>query len=146
PTILQMDNQSRETFGRDKDTLETELLAAAIDRQSIIFWLLASVVSLWWRSLAITGGVFIGGFISIVSYWWLCATLKEMLRNSSKVSISRCAGSYVLRAVCILGALFVSIVLIKCNVFALSVGLSTVIVSITIEVFKYLINSYRQGG
>jgi hypothetical protein len=141
-----MDNQSRETFGRDKDTLETELLAAAIDRQSIIFWLLASVVSLWWRSLAITGGVFIGGFISIVSYWWLCATLKEMLRNSSKVSISRCAGSYVLRAVCILGALFVSIVLIKCNVFALSVGLSTVIVSITIEVFKYLINSYRQGG
>ncbi|MBO4793646.1 MAG: ATP synthase subunit I [Deltaproteobacteria bacterium] len=145
-----MDNQSRETFGRDKDTLETELLAAAIDRQSIILWLLASVVSLWWRSLAITGGVFIGGFISIASYWWLCATLKAMLRKSSKVSISRCAGSYALRAVCILGALFVSIVIIKCNVFALSVGLSTVIVSITIEVFKYivndLINSYRQGG
>ena len=141
-----MDSQSRETFGRDKDTLETELFAAAIDRQSVILWLLATGASLWWRSLAVTGGVFIGGFIAIGSYWWLRTALKKMVQKSSKVSISRCAGSYALRAVCILGALFVAIVLMKCNVFALSVGLSTVIVSITIEAFKYLINSYRQGG
>ena len=141
-----MDSQSRETFGRDKDTLETELFAAAIDRQSVILWLLATGASLWWRSLAVTGGVFIGGFIAIGSYWWLRTALKKMVQKSSKVSISRCAGSYALRAVCILGALFVAIVLMKCNVFALIVGLSTVIVSITIEAFKYLINSYRQGG
>ena len=96
--------------------------------------------------MAITGGVFIGGFIAIGSYWWLRAALKKMVQKSSTVSISRCAGSYALRAVCVLGALFVAIVIMKCNVFALSVGLSTVIVSITIEAFKYLINSYRQGG
>lgn len=111
---------------KDRD----EQLLGDIARRNWIILACLLLLSLPWRSTAVTLGVLSGGLLAIVGYLWLHSSLKRMLAEPTRRSAKGFQVSYIIRLGALAAALFLLIALAKVHPVGLAVGLSVVVINI----------------
>ena len=109
--------------------VDEELLGEIARRNWVILAVLV-VLSLAWRSLDITLGVFSGGLVAIIGYRWLYRSLRKMLDSPSRGSARSFQFSYFVRLGALGASLFLLIALARVHPVGLAVGLSVVVINI----------------
>lgn len=107
-----------------------EHLPETVARRNLIVFGVLLVVSLAWRSAAVTLGVLSGGGVAIISYRWLHLSLLRMFTQPDRTAARRFQFSYLLRLAALAATLFVLIAIIRVNPLALAAGLSVVVLSL----------------
>jgi len=119
-------------------TTDDQLLQDLSRRNWIVLAILA-LVSLVWRSVAITQGVVAGGLLAIVAYRWLQKSLLKVIQNPHHGAATGFKFAYVLRLGFVAVALYLLIAVAKLHPLALAVGLSVVVINILWTTFRRLI-------
>lgn len=88
------------------------------------------ILSLFWRSTALTLGILAGGLTAIIGFYWLHHSLVKTLQNPTNYAARGFKRSYFVRLGALAATLVVLIVVLKVNPLGLAVGLSTVILNI----------------
>ncbi|MBN1142567.1 MAG: ATP synthase subunit I [Deltaproteobacteria bacterium] len=115
-----------------------EQLLNQISQQNVMITIVYLVFSLFWSSLSITLSVFAGSLIAIFSYFWLSSTLQAVVGQQDQRSIKKYLWHYGIRIVAVGVVLFVLIFYVKVNPIALFMGLSVVVLSLFIGIFRYV--------
>ena len=114
---------------------DDQLLAEMVRRNWYILTLLV-LVSLLWRSVAVTQGVLAGGLLAIIAYGWLYRSLVKALTNPDQRAAKGFQRTYFLRLAALSAAIFLLIAKGGVHPVALSAGLSVVIVNILWTTFR----------
>ena len=107
-------------------------------RNWIILGLLV-VLSLLWRSVAVTQGVLAGGLLAIIAYGWLYRSLVKTLANPHQRAARGFQMTYIIRLAALGAAIFLLIAKGGVNPIALSAGLSVVVLNIMWTTVRRLI-------
>ena len=110
----------------DKDD---QLLAALARRNWYILGGL-TLMSLAWRSIAVTQGVVAGGLVAIIGYGWLYRSLVKTLARPDQRAARGFQITYIVRLAALGTAIFLLIAKGGVNPLALSMGLSVVVINI----------------
>lgn len=110
----------------DKD----DQLLAVMARQNWYILALLVLVSLLWRSMAVTQGVLAGGLVAIIAYGWLYRSLLKALSNPDQRAARGFQMTYFVRLAALAAAIFLLIAKGGVHPVALSVGLSVVVVNV----------------
>ena len=108
---------------------DDQLLAVMARRNWYILAFLM-LISLLWRSVAVTQGVLAGGLVAIIAYGWLYRSLVKTLANPDRSAARGFQMTYVVRLAALGTAIFLLIAKGGVNPIALSAGLSVVVVNI----------------
>jgi hypothetical protein len=114
---------------------DDRLLAEMVRRNWYILAVLV-LISLLWRSMAVTQGVVAGGLLAIIAYGWLQRSLVKTLTNPDQRAARGFQTTYFLRLAALSAAIFLLIAKAGVHPAALSVGLSVVIVNIFWTTFR----------
>lgn len=104
-----------------------------LERIALQNWLVLAVLvtlSLWWRQLPVSLGVFFGGMVSIISYRWLHQSLKRVLAQPHNGSARTFQARYLLRLGALTVIVFVLLTRVEVHPVGLAVGLSVVVVNL----------------
>ncbi|MDY0269144.1 MAG: ATP synthase subunit I [Trichloromonas sp.] len=102
-------------------------------------WLLLAIlvlISLFWRSSAVTLGVLAGGLIAILAHYWRYLALTRLLGAPSQQSAKGFQINYVLRLAVLGSLLFLLIAKARVDLPALVVGLSVVVLNVLLTTLK----------
>lgn len=110
----------------DKD----DQLLAALARRNWYILAGLTLLSLAWRSVAVTQGVLAGGLVAIIGYSWLNRSLVKTLANPHQRAAKGFQITYIVRLAALGTAIFLLIAKGGVNPLALSVGLSVVVINI----------------
>jgi len=102
-------------------------------------WLLLAILvllSLFWRSSAITLGVLAGGLVAIVAHYWRYLALSRLLGAPSQRAAKGFQINYVLRLAVLGSVLFLLIAKARVDLPALVVGLSVVVLNVLLTTLK----------
>jgi ATP synthase I chain len=88
------------------------------------------VFSLFWKSMAVTLGVLLGGLVAIVGFYWLRHALVQALREPTSYSAKRFRFGYVVRLASLAATLFLLIAVAKVHPLGLIAGLSVVVINL----------------
>ena len=116
----------------DKDD---QLLAIMARRNWYVLALLV-LVSLLWRSVAVTQGVLAGGLLAIIAYGWLYRSLVKALANPDQRAARGFQMTYIVRLAALAAAIFLLIAKGGVHPLALSAGLSVVVVNVFWTTFR----------
>lgn len=108
---------------------DEQLLAVMVRRNWYILALLV-LLSLFWRSIAVTQGVLAGGLLAILAYGWLYRSLVKALANPDQRAARGFQTTYFLRLAALSAAIFLLIAKGGVHPLALAAGLSVVVVNI----------------
>ena len=120
------------------------LMLRRIKRNALVFLALAALGSLWFRSLAVTLGVLVGGACAVVNFRWIEAGLDAamggpMARRKRVLAVAKFVLRYIL-----LGLIIYAIVANRiADLKALLAGLFIFVVSIMWEAFRSVLTSFR---
>jgi len=114
---------------------DDQLLAVMARRNWYILAILV-LISLPWRSLAVTKGVLAGGLLAIIAYGWLYRSLVKTLANPDRSSARGYQITYFIRLAALGAAIFLLITRGGVNPLALSAGLSVVVINIFWTAFQ----------
>ncbi|MEJ2200068.1 MAG: ATP synthase subunit I [Desulfuromonadaceae bacterium] len=117
---------------------QDEQLLRALSRRNWIILAVFLLVSLWWRSPAVTLGVLSGGLVVILGYYWRYNALCKLLGAPSQFAAKRFQLGYYIRLVALGSALFLLITQAQIDLIALAVGLSVVLVNVLGTTLKRL--------
>lgn len=120
------------------------LMLRRIKRNALVFLALAALGSLWFRSLAVTLGVLVGGACAVVNFRWIEAGLDAAMGGpmASRKRVLAVA-KFVLRYI-LLGLIIYAIVANRiADLKALLAGLFIFVVSIMWEAFRSVLTSFR---
>ncbi len=100
-----------------------------IERLSLILLLIFTLISLFFVSLPVTLGVFLGGAIVIGNFHWLSRLVEKALisEGGSKVSLII---NFFLKSAFLLGSVILVTVYTKVDPIALLAGLTTIIIAV----------------
>lgn len=107
-----------------------EELPGLVARRSWIIFILLLLLSLFWRSLPVTLGVFCGGALALASFYWLRSSLLKMFVYPDRFAARRFQFGYLLRLASVAVAVFVLVAVIRVQPLAMAVGLSVVVLSL----------------
>ena len=110
----------------DKD----DQLLAVMARRNWYILAILTLLSLFWRSVAITQGVLAGGLVAIIAYGWLYRSLVKTLANPDGRAARGFQMTYFVRLAALGTAIFLLVAKGGVNPIALSVGLSVVVVNV----------------
>ena len=117
---------------------DDQLLAVMVRRNWYILAILV-LLSLLWRSVAVTQGVFSGGLVAIIAYGWLYRSLVKALANPDSRAARGFQITYFVRLAALAAAIFLLIAQGGVHPVALSVGLSVVVVNIFWTTFRRML-------
>ena len=120
-----------------------ERLPQQIARQNVVIAGAYFLVSLWWSSLSVTLSVLAGSLIAISSYSWLYGTLQAVVEQGSERSVRKFKWHYGIRIIAIGLVFFLLFFYVNVNPIALFAGLSVVVLSILIGIFRFTIQAGR---
>ncbi len=115
-----------------------------VERNAVILTLVLVLGSLLFRSLAVSLGVGLGGFLALLNYFWLKKFVQNLLMLSGGRVSKTVAALYVLKYLITGAVIFGAIKYRLVNVFGLLAGLLVVIISVTLE--GLVTTAKRQGG
>ncbi len=100
-----------------------------IERLSLVLLLIFTLISLFFVSLPVTLGVFLGGAIVIGNFYWLSRLVEKALstEGSSKVSLII---NFLLKSAFLLGSVVLVTLYTKVDLIALLTGLTTIIIAV----------------
>ena len=100
-----------------------------IERLSLVLLLIFTLISLFFVSLPVTLGVFLGGVIVIGNFYWLSRLVEKALSSEggSKVSLII---NFFLKSAFLLGSVVLVTLFTKVDHIALLTGLTTIIVAV----------------
>jgi hypothetical protein len=101
------------------------------------------VVSLFWRSPAVTLGVLCGGAVALLSFHWMQFSLIRMFVQLDSGSARQFKSSYLLRLSTVTALLYLLVAVVRVNPLALAAGLSVVVVSLVWTAIERLRSSRR---
>ncbi len=113
-----------------------------IERLSLILLLIFTLISLFFVSLPVTLGVFLGGAIVIGNFHWLSRLVEKALisEGGSKVSLII---NFFLKSAFLLGSVILVTVYTKVDPIALLTGLTTIIIAVLLAGGKEI---WKKGG
>lgn len=117
---------------------DDQLLAALARRNWYILGGL-TLLSLAWRSVAVTQGVLAGGLVAIIAYRWLYRSVVIALAHPDKGAPKRFQRSFIVRLAALGAAIFLLIAKGGVNPLALSAGLSVVVINMMWTTFRRMI-------
>ncbi len=115
-----------------------DLLLAQLARRNWIILGILTLLSLFWRSVAVTQGIVAGGLVAIIGYGWLQRSLISILAQGGERAAKRFRSGYVVRLAALALVLFLLIGKGGVHPIALSVGLSVVVINILWTTFRRL--------
>ena len=116
----------------DKD----DQLLAVMARRNWYILVILVLLSLCWRSMAVTKGVLAGGLLAIIAYGWLYRSLLKVLAHPDRFAARGFQITYFVRLAALAAAIFLLIVKGGVNPVALAAGLSVVVVHILWTTFR----------
>ena len=119
-------------------TNKDDHLLASMARRNWYILVILVLVSLLWRSLAVTQGVLIGGLLAVIAYGWLYRSLAKTLSTPGKNTARGFQITYFVRLAALAVAIFLLIAKGGVHPIALSAGLSVVVVNIFWTTFRRL--------
>lgn len=102
------------------------------------------LLSLLWRSAAVTLGVLSGGLVAIGGYLWLQHSLKKVITEPSRHSARSFKFSYIVRLGSLAAALLLLIAVAGVDPLGLAAGLSVVVINILWTTLKRSFPTRRQ--
>ncbi|MDY6853896.1 MAG: ATP synthase subunit I [Thermodesulfobacteriota bacterium] len=113
--------------------IHKEQRMTAIERNNAIIFAVLALGSIFFKSLAVTLGVVIGGIIIIVNFWFLRKIAERIIKKSDKGAFF--VFSYIFKFIALIAILFVVIYSGIVDIIGLIVGLSTVFLGIALDGF-----------
>jgi ABC-type multidrug transport system fused ATPase/permease subunit len=104
----------------------------AIEKRSVQILILFLVVSLWFRSWAVSLGLILGGGIALLNFRWLRRILSGYVFAHKKYSLFQLVGKFFV----LLLVLFLVIRFVRVDPLALVAGISTLVLGIVFEVVR----------
>lgn len=119
----------------DKD----DQFLAALARRN--WYILAGLIllSLMWRSVAVTQGVLTGGLVAILAYSWLYLSVVKALAYPDRGAPKRFQMGFIVRLAVLGAAIFLLLVKGGVNPLALAAGLSVVVINVIWTTFRRMI-------
>lgn len=102
------------------------------------------LLSLLWRSAAVTLGVLSGGLVAIGGYLWLQHSLKKVIAEPSRHSARSFKFSYIVRLGSLAAVLLLLIAVAGVDPLGLAAGLSVVVINILWTTLKRSFPTRRQ--
>lgn len=118
--------------------INEEQLLKEISKQNFVIFLVFIAISLFWKALAVTLGVIMGGVISVGAYTWMGKSFEKTMGKANRRAIHKFQLVFLFRLIIIGLMLFLAIAFLKVHPVALSFGLSVVVLSILIGTLRYL--------
>jgi hypothetical protein len=97
------------------------------------------LLSLLWRSMAVTKGVLAGGLIAIIAYGWLHRSAAKALAQPDQGAPRRYQRTYIVRLAAVGTAIFLLIAKGGVSPLALSAGLSVVVINVIWTTWRRMI-------
>lgn len=121
------------TSGSDDD-----LLLAELARRNWLILIVMVLLSLFWRSPAITTGVLAGGVLAIINYRWLGRSLLKVVSNPHPGAAKGFKFNYLFRLAFVASALYLLLVRGGIHPLGLAAGLAVIIINVMIATLKRL--------
>ena len=113
--------------------VKEESRLASVQRNNIIILLVLTLGSIVYKSSAVTLGVFLGGVIVILNFWFLRRIIEGGFKKGDNVVAL--VLSYFFKFAALVAIIFVVIYSGKVNTLGLIIGLSTVFIGIALDGF-----------
>lgn len=123
---------------------QDEQLLGDIARRNWVVLTGLVLLSLLWRSAAVTLGVLSGGLVAIGGYLWLHYSLKKVIATPSRHSARSFKISYIVRLGSLAAVLLLLIAVARVNPLGLAAGLSVVVINILWTTLKRSFTTRRQ--
>jgi hypothetical protein len=118
---------------------ETRKLVS-IERRSVLILSLFLLASLWFRSWPISFGLILGGAVAILNFCWLAMIMEKVFLERKRLhGLQMFIKFFVLAAI-----IFLIFRYTRVHPIALTVGLSTLVLGILVEVFKEALRFPRE--
>jgi hypothetical protein len=121
-----------------------EHLLGEIARRNWLVLAILVLLSLAWRSPAVSAGVLAGGLVAIGAYHWLHRTLRKLLATPGQTGAGSYNFGYLIRLGTLATVLLLLIAVVRVNPVALAAGLSTVVLNLLWTAIKRLNPTRRQ--
>lgn len=120
-------------------TDQDDRLLAALARRNWYILGGLTLLSLAWRSPAVTQGVIAGGLLAVIGYGWLYRSLVKTLAQPDRRAARGFQVTYIVRLAALGTAIFLLIAKGGVNPLALSVGLSVVVINVIWTAWRRMI-------
>lgn len=118
-------------------------LPQELGRRNLKIWGGLTLLSLAWQSSQITLGVFLGGLVAVLGYYWLQRSITGLLAYPDPGAPRRYQFSYFVRLSTLAAVLFLLIAVVKIDPLALSIGLSVVVLNL---IWTTMTRVFPRGG